>query len=161
MSHCDKLFETELPRSRCCRLHSWNVPSTFQNASTHCKPATERFIDHSTDHFIGQLCAMIGESGGVTVYSFKVVKRWQDDLMSSSDQTHRCQQLQNQGLRPDEESEHHSQPCVQVTYCGVVEVFIVVPWVPVVQAESNFVDGVGMRHNHVEAVLRKRRKRLF
>lgn len=80
--------------------------------------------------------------------------------MSSSDQTHCCQQLQNEGLRPDEESEHHSQPCVQVqvTYSCVVEVFVVVPWVPVVQAESNFVDSVGMRHNHVEAILRKRRK---
>lgn len=32
-----------------------------------------------------------------------------------------------------------------------------VPWVPVVEAESNFIDGVRMRHHHVEAVLMKMR----
>lgn len=37
-----------------------------------------------------------------------------------------------------------------------VAFFAVIPGVPVVEAESNFVDGVGMSHHHVEPVLRKR-----
>lgn len=33
---------------------------------------------------------------------------------------------------------------------------VVIPGVPVVEAESNFVDGMGMSHHHVETILRKR-----
>lgn len=35
-----------------------------------------------------------------------------------------------------------------------------VPWVPVVEAESNFIDSVRMRHHHVETVLMKMRTQM-
>lgn len=36
-----------------------------------------------------------------------------------------------------------------------------VPWVPVVEAKSNFIDGVRMRHHHVETVLMKMRTQMM